>query len=261
MANLRQNNKQRWFSLPQILPLIFLFALISSSSAVLAEVSIKIASLAWEPYIGDEIKNNGYVGELIIKAFAIKGYNPEIVYLPWARAVMMTKTGCFEAYGPEYYSEDIKNDFFFSKEFPGGPLGFFKMKKNRINYRRLEDLKPYSIGIVRGYVNTAEFDSAGYLKKEDVTNDEMNFRKLIAGRVDLIVCDKKVGEFIIRQHFKDRAGEIEFMSPPLEENKKLFLCVSKKIPGALKIIEDFNEGVRLLLEEESFEEMMKRNGL
>jgi hypothetical protein len=51
------------------------------------------------------------------------------------------------------------------------------------------------------------------------------------------------------------------MNPPLEKNKNLYLCVSRKNPSASRIIDDFNEGIRLVLEKESFEEMMKKNGI
>lgn len=61
---------------------------------------------------------------------------------------------------PEYYSEDLKKDFILSAPFPEA-LGLFKKDKN-IQFKKIDDLKPYSIGVVRGYVNTAEFDAAAY---------------------------------------------------------------------------------------------------
>lgn len=251
---------KQFFLLP-FLAFCIILLVFTLSFLCLAGERVTIATLKWEPYIGPDLKNDGYVGELIKNAFKIKGYNPKLVYHPWKRTVVMARSGYYVAYGPEYFSEDIKKDFLFSRPFPGGPLGFFKLKRTQITSTALQDLKPYKIGVVRGYVNTAEFDSAAYLNKEEVTDDEMNLRKLVAGRVDLVVCDKYVGDFIIRRQFKERADEIEFMLPPLEKNKALYLCVSKKIPNASKIIEAFNSGVEKLLEKESFEEMTKRNNL
>lgn len=73
---------------------IAFFLVLAAAFSVCAEIRITIANLNWEPCSGPELKNNG----LIKNAFIIKGYSPEIVYLPLAMAVKMAGSGYFEAY-------------------------------------------------------------------------------------------------------------------------------------------------------------------
>jgi len=68
-------------------------------------------------------------------------------------------------------------------------------KELKIRYNSLKYLAPYRIGVVNGYVNTPELDRADFLKKDGVTNDLQNIRKLVRGRVDLILEEKNLMDF------------------------------------------------------------------
>lgn len=231
-----------------------------SCTSVMAEGVIKLASLDWEPYIGPNMKDGGYVTEVIKEAYKRAGYTVQIDYLPWARAVKMSKDGDYDGYMPEYYSEDLKKDFLLSAPFQGGPLGLFKKKTSKISFKKIDDLKPYSIGVVRGYVNTAEFDAAAYLKKDEAKDDITNFKKLIAGRIDLIVCDKYVGEHILNTDLKANAGEVEFMEPVLEQ-KDLYVCITKTAPDAQKKIDAFNSAVKQMVDDGTITKIMDKHGM
>jgi len=238
---------------------ISLLVFFCCSNAMSGE-TIKLASLEWEPYIGPKMPDGGYVAEIMNEAFKKNGKTAQIDYLPWARAVKMAKDGDYAGYMPEYYSEDLKKDFILSAPFPGGPLGFFKKKTSKITFKTLEDLKPYSIGVVRGYVNTAEFDAATYLKKDEAKDDLTNFKKLIVGRIELIVCDKYVGEHLLKTELKESAGEVEFVEPALE-NKDLYLCISKALPNGQKIIDEFNSAIKQMTDDGTMKKILEKHGI
>lgn len=242
------------------LSVLIAFVFFALSFPVMAGEPLKIASLEWEPYIGPKMEGGGYVAEIMNEAFKKSGKAIQIDYLPWARAVKMAKDGEYAGYMPEYYSEDLKKDFILSAPFPGGPLGLFKKKTKNIQFKKIDDLKPYSIGVVRGYVNTAEFDAAAYLKKEEAKDDLTNFRKLSVDRIDLVVCDKYVGEHILKAELGAAAAEIEFMEPPLE-NKDLYLCISKALPDGQKIIDDFNSVIKQMTDDGSIKKIMEKHGI
>lgn len=239
--------------------MISIFLVFLCSNLMAAE-TIKLASLEWEPYIGPKMPDGGYVAEIVNEAFKKNGKTAQIDYLPWARAVKMAKDGDYAGYLPEYYSEDLKKDFILSAPFPGGPLGFFKKKSSKITFKTLEDLKPYSIGVVRGYVNTAEFDAASYLKKDEAKDDLTNLKKLIAGRIELIVCDKYVGEHLLKTELKESAGEVEFIEPGLE-NKDLYLCISKALPNGQKIMDEFNAAIKQMADDGTMKKIMEKQGI
>lgn len=171
----------------------------------------------------------------------------------------MAKEGKYDGYFPEYYVESLKNEFLVSEPFPGGPLGFFKRKADSISFTTLTDLKPYKIGVVRDYVNTEEFDKADYLQKDVANNDITNLRKLAGNRLDLVVIDKFVGNYLIKQEMPDKQDELEFVTPALEE-KSLYLCISKKVPDAEAKMKAFNEGLKTIKVNGKLATIMKANG-
>ncbi|SHO43077.1 substrate-binding periplasmic protein [Desulfopila aestuarii] len=221
--------------------------------------SVKLNTLDWEPYIGEKMDGNGFVATLVREAFTASGYTVEFAFQPWVRAKATAKDGKADGCLPEYYLKEDQADFLISEPFPGGPLGFMKRKSDNIAFSKLEDLKALKIGVVRGYVNTEDFDKADYLQKEEANDDITNLRKLLAGRLDLVVIDKFVGLYLIQQEMPDKAGEIEFVSPALEE-KTLHVLISKKTANADAKMQAFNDGLKKIKDSGRLDELMKNSG-
>lgn len=234
------------------------FSLLSDAGP--PENLITLSTLDWEPYIGQNLPDQGYVASLVREAYKAAGFTVDYKFMPWARAVAMARKGVCDGYLPEYYAESLQKDFFVSDPFPGGPLGLFKRKADAIAFRTLMDLKPYTIGVVRDYINTREFDEATYLHKEVADNDVTNFRMLVGKRLDLVVADKFVGAYLLKKDMPDRAGEVEFMSPILEE-KNLYLCISRLTPDAEVKIKAFNEGLRAIRENGKLAALLQASSL
>lgn len=229
-------------------------------SNVQAENRVRLNTLDWEPYIGRKLPGNGFVAAIVSEAYAASGYTVEFEFMPWVRAKAMAREGRSDGCMPEYYlAEDIA-DFLISDPFPGGPLVFFKRKADPIVYTGLEDLRSLKIGVVRGYVNTAEFDTADYLKKEEANDDIINLRKLVGGRLDLIVIDKFVGLFLLKKEMPDKVEEIEFVLPALEE-KTLHVLISRKALKAEAKMKAFNDGLRQLKDSGRLDKLLENSGM
>jgi len=238
------------------------------SQVVFAGETVTLATLEWEPYIGPNMDQKGYVYEIVAEAYKRSGINVDIRFLPWARAVNTAKTGKRDGLFPEYYDEGRLQDFVFSESFPGGPVGLYKRKDNKISYtvdpqkkqtEALKALKQYRFGVVRGYVNTKEFDEATFLTKDAAKSDETNLKKLFKGRIDFIFIDKYVAKHIIVRKYPHFLSELEFMEPPLEV-KPLYIAFSKKAKNYQKKLKSFNEGLKKLREEGTLDAIMQKHG-
>ena len=245
-----------------------LFCLSLFVQGIYADQTVTLASLEWEPYIGPNMKNNGYVYEIVTEAFKLSGISVDIRFLPWARAVNTAKTGKRDGLFPEYYDESRLTDFVFSDSFPGGPVGLYKQKTKKVSYsvdpiqnqnKALKGLKDYRFGVVRGYINTKEFDDATYLKKEEVNNDETNLKKLFKGRIDFIFIDKFVASHIIKTKYPNYIEKLEFMEPPLEV-KPLYIAFSKKAKDYDVKLKAFNNGLKKLKEKGLIKKIMGKHG-
>jgi polar amino acid transport system substrate-binding protein len=229
---------------------------------------ITLTTLDWEPYIGEKLPGRGYVYEIVSEAFKSVGYQVNIQFYPWARAVETARSGKADGLFPEYYDNSRKSDFVFSDPFPGGPVGFLARKDSKITFlsdprkdltKVLQGMKQYSFGVVRDYINTKEFDAANFLKKDVADSDEQNITKLYAKRINLIFIDKFVAQYLIKTKFPQYAKDLEFLEPALEV-KPLYIVFSKKAPGYEQKVKDFNEGLQNLTKKGTIKAIMKKYG-
>jgi polar amino acid transport system substrate-binding protein len=212
---------------------------------------VRLASLEWEPYVGPRLPERGYVTALVRAAYADQGVSVEIEFFPWARALHLARTGAVDGLVPEYFNTSREAEFRFSEPFPGGPLVLYKRRGDAIAFSAdphdrqdaaLRALKARRFGVVRGYLNTPVFDAATYLVKEEASDDATNLRKLVYGRIDLAVIDRRVAEHLIRTDYPDYARRIEPMSPPLAQIP-LYIAFSRKSPRMEQALAAFNKGL------------------
>lgn len=224
-----------------------------------ADKEIRLATLNWAPYVGEELDQYGFTSEIVTKAFERAGYTVQIDFMPWARVLKVVERGRYDAAYPAYYSEERAQTYLMSEAFAQGPLGFYARADDDIAYAALEDLQPYKIGVVRGYVNTPEFDQADYLNTEAADSDVQNLKKLLVNRLDLVVIDKLTAQYIINTEMPDDADRLKFLDPPLDE-KPLHVIFSREAAGYEEKVSDFNEGLRRLQEEGIIQEIMTYHG-
>lgn len=228
------------------------------SSLFAEEKVLKVATLDWEPYIGQNMPNNGYVAELMKEAFRRVGYSIKLEYLPWARAIEEAKLCKQDVLLPEYMDEERKKDFIYSEKYPGGPLGFYKKKDKQIKWSgKLEELKGLKVGTVRGYVNPEDFEKDQNIIKEPATDDETNIKKLERDRLDLMIVDKFVAAYIIGTKFPAYTNVIEFMEPPLT-NYDLYTLFPKKCGNSEKLKNDFNMALKEMNDDGTVDKVLKK---
>ena len=233
--------------------------LLFAPPALADEKEISLATLNWEPYVGEELEYFGFTSHIITEAFKRVGYRVQYTFLPWARLLKQVAAGKFDAGCAAYYSEERAEIYAFSEPYAHGPVVLYKRKDRDISYRTLTDLKPYRIGVARGYVNDAEFDAAEYLHKEVANDNDLNMKKLLAQRLDLIAIDKFVAQYIIKTSLPQGADALEPLDPPLADHP-IHLIFSKKRAGYEQKVQDFNRGLAAITEDGTVDNILQRHG-
>lgn len=228
--------------------------------------TVYLATLEWAPYISPELDGNGYVYKLVKESYETMGMKVDIQYYPFARILKLVESGEIDGYFPEYYNEDYLKEYEFSSPYPGGDVGLFKRADDDLKVsissgmKDFQSLSKYRLGVVRGYVNTKDFDQATYLSKEETNDDVSNLKKLYYKRVQMIFIDYNVASFLIHKHihFPDAKQKLQFIEPPLE-NKVLYNCYSRKSKGYKDKLEKFNIGFALLQKKGRLKEILKES--
>jgi polar amino acid transport system substrate-binding protein len=224
-----------------------------------ADRSVRLATLEWEPYIGRDLEGFGFGAEILREAFHRAGYEVTFSFMPWVRALKEAELGRYDAVCFAYHSKERAGKYLFSAPYAESTLGFCTLQGSGLTVRGLEDLAPYRIGVVRGFVNTPEFDALETLRKEEVKNEWMNLKKLLNGRVDVIVIDRFVMRHVLKTHFPDRKDTVDFLEPPLAVHP-LHLMFSKQREHSAAKLRAFNRAVETMRQDGSMDRIMARFG-
>lgn len=212
--------------------------LVVSAGPATAE-TLKLTTLEWPPYVAADA--SGPSTDAVKSTFEKAGVSAEVKVFPWNRAINLAqKDPAWIGVYPEYYSEasDIEKGgdrCLFSKSFGVSPVGFVQRKDSDFAWSSHDDLKAYSIGVVRGYNNEEQFDAmvaAGDIKVEEADDDAQNILKVAGGRAAAGVIDKLVFEHLAQNDpaVGKVAGDLTFNDNLLVEHG-LFICFENSDAG------------------------------
>lgn len=138
-------------------------------------------------------KPAGILVELVTEAFRRAGHTVEIKFMPWARCLTDVRAGRVDGIFSVFKLAGREQWLLFSQEvLIRQQIVFFSRPDSQVVFDgRLHSVRDVKIGIINDTSYGAIFDSAlkqGVLSQIDKANNiESNLRKLVAGRVDLIV--------------------------------------------------------------------------
>lgn len=211
----------------------------------LSAETVRLTSLHWPPYSGQQLRNQGASVAVARAAFNAMGHQLEVDFYPWSRAVKLASkvNGAYVGYFPEYYF-DTQN-FVFSTSMGMSPLGLVEQQSHPISWVQLADLNQYTLGVVKDYVNTIELDTMianGQQPVELVTSDENNIKKVAAARIDAAVIDIYVLRYLLNQSNLESLKSRVQMNRSLLANKHLYVAFQNTEQGR-KWCEIYNQGL------------------
>ena len=230
--------------------------LIVAGSAHAQDKTVDLSTLNWPPYTGSDLPRGGATTAVVREAFKQVGYEISVAYRPWKRAIDMAQDGKdgVIAYFPGYHCHH-QEGFVASEPIGNGPLGFAEHVDAPITWDSLDSIgeQQLKIGTVLGYANTEEFDQkagTGWIIAIPSPDDVTNLKKLMRKRIDAVVIDKFVLEYLkaTEPSLKGGREKLRFDERPLED-KTLYLCFRDDEEGH-EMLREFNAGLARINPEE-----------
>jgi polar amino acid transport system substrate-binding protein len=188
---------------------------------------------------------------------------------PWTRAISMVETGEAQLLiaTPATTAQKI---------VASAPLGvdqscFFVRKGSPWRYSRLDDLKSMRLGVVQdyNYDDNGAIDTliARYRTRKDPRLEiavgenalESNFRKLQAGRMDVVVENENVGRYMIQE--LKLQDSIDFANCATHHIATTHVAVSASRPDAKEILLIINNGLTALRNSGELNAILKPYGM
>ncbi len=217
----------------------------------------------WDPYTNEKVAGKGAFTELVTAVFDEMKVEYEVQFYPWKRVEAAVADGTAYAAFPYVITDERKQFFDFSDEVMVSNGKFFYYKPNNsvkfADWKTYDDLKSVKIGGVLGYWYEKDFKAAG-LNVDYVPTDEQNFKKLEAGRVDLVPTDELVGRALIKTLFPDKQKNFLVLPKPLNSSS-LYLMVSKKYNDAEALTKKFNDSLKAIRKSGKYAKILSKHGI
>ena len=221
---------------------------------------ITIAGDPWPPFLDPENPTNGLSVEIVNAAFETQGYETEIKYMPWARAINGVKEGDYDILVNAWMTEERKEFLMFSDPYTANQIKFIKRAGSDFEFTQMSDLDGLTIGVIRGYGYGDKFMKYEYFTRDESADFETNVKKLIAGRFDLTLEDEIVARIKIAKENRLWFEEIEFVKNPLSQ-ENLYVACGLKNARHQEIIEAFNKGLEVIKTNGTYAKIMEKYGI
>ncbi len=250
-----------------IILVVYLFIVMFTSSTTFGD-TITLVTDEYCPFNCDtKSEMPGFIIEFANIIFTRAGHKIECIEMPWARSILSTRAGKYNAIVGSYI-EDAP-DFIFPENEQGiSRMAFFVKKGVSWRFTGIKSLQGIRIGVVLSYSYGDILDK--YLKKHQ--NDDMkiqwvvgdmgnplkqNTKKLLYGRIGTFIEEFKVFGMFAKKH--GVTDQIEFAGYP-DEGHNMYIAFSPKLLSSKKYAKILSDGMVALRRSGELEKIMNKYG-
>jgi polar amino acid transport system substrate-binding protein len=173
---------------------LIIFLLLSFSSRG-SEIELEIVTEEWPPFIVNGKEVSGVVTKNIREILKFTDIKYSINVYPWARSFHLATSNPNILIYSIYRTKQRETQFnWICPIYKSTPIHAYKLAKNEINIDSLEGMKKGIVGLMRGDNSYSYFLQKGFQEGVNVdssSNEETNLKKLIKGRVDVVIQSKE----------------------------------------------------------------------
>ncbi|MBF0228731.1 MAG: transporter substrate-binding domain-containing protein [Desulfamplus sp.] len=227
---------------------LLLALVVMTSSSVFANQTVKLAIGDWAPYTSETDVKGKLLEEVVTEAFKLEGIDVKYDYFPWKRSYIYVEQGKSDGTFPWNKTTEREKEFYIHKISLIKDDGvYFHLKSKPFDWNTIEDLKKYKVGVTLGYKQEAMYKEKGIVA-DTVPNEEQNFKKMLAGRIDVYQTSNVVGYSAIKKLFSSTDAAKFTNHPKAVETDEYYILFSKKIPNGKELADKFDSGLKKLKE-------------
>jgi polar amino acid transport system substrate-binding protein len=222
--------------------------------------TLRIASEDWAPYIYEEqgaLRGLDYEAtEVVLQRLGIK---VEWQLLPWKRCLVALEQGHVDAILDVFRTPEREASIIYPDE-PMSQIEFvlFYANARPYPYRHLQDLQGLKVGVSAGYwYANRGFRESDLFTREPAPSHSANFGKLLRDRVDLVINDRRGGNFLIQQ--LGIHGGVSH-HPQVISRDQLYLGL-RRMAGAQELAQRFSSELRRFKREPAYAHLSSRYSL
>ena len=234
----------------------FLFVAFLFAANATAVETVTLAIGEWAPYTSEKNPNGKVMEKMMSEAFKLEGVEVVYVYRPWKRSLEMAERGVVDGTFP--WNKTAERERIFA--IPAGSIFteesvYFHLKSKPFDWETIADLKKYKVGVTIGYKHEKLYLDAG-IPADPVPSEELNFKKMLVGRIDVYRTSKDVGYETIKELFQADKAALFTHHPKVVEWAGLYVLFSKMTPNGKMLADKFDSGFKKLKESGAYDKIV-----
>ncbi|NQZ21225.1 MAG: transporter substrate-binding domain-containing protein [Colwellia sp.] len=174
---------------------LLIIFLLCTSTVQSSEDELKVVTENWPPFIIKGKVISGIVTKNIKEILAFTDIKYSIKLYPWARSLHLAKTKPNVLIYSILRTKQREAKFnWICPIYKSTAIHVYKLASNEINVNSLESIRTGVVGVMRGDHGYSFFVQKGFeegINLDLSSNEEINLKKLITGRVDVVIQAKE----------------------------------------------------------------------
>lgn len=218
--------------------------------------TLRIVTDSWAPYaFEDKDTARGIDYDVTALIFERLGIEVQWQFLPWKRCLAMVEQGHADGILDIFHTTG-RDDLLL---YPREPLSEVEWVLYQANERphqidSVDDLEGLTVGVTAGYEYGQAFAEVPGVTRESGPSQEANFGKLAKARIDLLITDRRVGEYTLKQ--MGLQDQISSLGLTVGHNQQ-FLAV-RRGAGMDLLVQRFAAELKRFKQEPGYEQLLAR---
>ncbi len=240
--------------------LILICLAVTSFVSQSADHKVSFSAMEVQPFYGKNLPENGVIAAITREAFQRSGYQFEINFMPWKRALGGAQNGQYDGILGLYITKEREKTLSFTEMIYQSKQVFIKKKDSFRKHQPNHDFDQLLIAVQLGTHQEKAAKDQGFNIYPTNTNLD-SLRLLVKERVDLALMSFEHFRYI--QHSEEGRKidwhEIEIIDPPFH-HYVIYNAFSRKSPHSDEITKAFNKQLLAMKLDGTYDKILSRFG-
>jgi hypothetical protein len=235
-------------------PALIVLLLIGTVAVASETGELRLVSTVWPPFT-DVAEKPRLAAELVHEALKRGGVDAETYIVPDPELVSSMRDGSHAGSGALWRSPERERFLLYSKPYMENRLVLVGRKGSSVRATSFDELAGKRVALIDGFAYGPDVDDATgpiFVYGDSI---EQNLRAVLDGKTDYMVIDALVIRYIVEQHRQDAEAHLAIGTKSLAR-RTLHFAIRKDIPGAEAIVERFDEEIRGMLADGTYNRIL-----
>lgn len=237
---------------------VLAFALLLTVTFVYGQTTkLALASDVWPPFT-DVTPKHAFALDLVHEALARTKIQEHTTILEFKEVMNEINSKKFDGSAALWHSAEREKTLLFSEPYLENRLILVGKKGGDVSADSISELKGKRVAVVESYAYGPLPGGATDVVLVKGKNDQQNLERLLKGEVDYMLADALLIEYVLKYQSKEAAQYLAIGTNTMLK-LPLYFAVRKEIPGAKKIIENFNKRIKEMMVDGSYNRILQLN--